>query len=53
MPGMTVAEKVALSFLEIPETKPVEVIAMIGAQRPQAALAQRDHGQHPFEAGEE
>ena len=42
-----------LSFLEIPETKPVEVIAMIGAQRPQAALAQRDHGQHPFEAGEE
>ncbi len=30
-----------------------EVIAMIGAQRPQAALAQRGPGQAPFEAGEQ
>lgn len=42
-----------LSFLEIPESKNVDVIAMIGSQRPQAALSRRDPGQHSFEAGEE
>jgi flagellar biosynthesis protein FlhA len=42
-----------LSFLEIPETKAVDVIAMIGSQRPQAALTRREPGQHSFETGEE
>ncbi len=42
-----------LSFLEIPETKAVDVIAMIGAKRPQPALPQGNPGPHPFETGEE